>query len=618
MQPSLQRKTDSLPSGRSQRQSRGGGGRRRNARRHFRFARRIDRRDRREETVHAHLERSFLHKEPDNPHQAQCSGLAEIDLAFDEGLEGRETLGLVKPAGLNVLEHDADVVERLWQALPKGLDLRESRMEISHLLLDILGVFRGADRGASAPGQGRLGSPGARFGSVLGGVSRGPRRCATKAKLAFGGPRLVLALRAGLGRHRLPSRRRPHRRARLGGVDRLRDRLFRLGHMALGSGQSSGITAASHPSPPKSARYLPGGDSDETPCAHYQSPEARVYTGNAQQPGAGGRGSIPSADMAVLTPVTEDDARDLLAAHGLGAFVRLTGIAGGSVNSNFVLEATGSRVFLRLYEERDLAGARLETAMLERLASAGVPTPAPLRRLDGELVSIVRGKPAALFPWRDGHMRCQVAVTSVEARRVGEALARVHVAGAAEVCDAGRFQFPDLIRRLDRIAASADEPFRRLVPGLRTRLEQADAVRDRALPSGLIHGDLFRDNVLWDAQGEITALLDFESACHGTYAYDLMVTVLSWCVGDDLDSGLAGAMRAGYELVRPLSDQEKRGLHAEACFAALRFTLTRITDYAMRTDSEGPRVVKDWRRFLKRFEILQTLGSEGLSRALQC
>jgi homoserine kinase type II len=320
--------------------------------------------------------------------------------------------------------------------------------------------------------------------------------------------------------------------------------------------------------------------------------------------------------MAVLTNITEDDARSLLAAYGLGPLRGLSGIAGGSVNSNFALDCGVKRFFLRLYEEQDLAGAEGETAMIERLAAGGVPTPAPVRRLDGALVSVLQGKPAAVFPWRDGRIRCQVSVTSVDAGRVGEALARVHSAGAGEVRDAGRFRFSDLLARLDRIAASADPRFVPIVPTLRASLERVHRSRDPSLPRGLVHSDLFRDNVLWDRHGEIAALLDFESACRDAYAYDLAVTVLSWCVGDQLQPQLASALREGYERVRPLSEAERRGLHPEACFAALRFTLTRITDYAMRGVAAGPRVVKDWRRFYDRFEMLESMGSEGLQRAL--
>ena len=320
--------------------------------------------------------------------------------------------------------------------------------------------------------------------------------------------------------------------------------------------------------------------------------------------------------MAVLTVVTEDDARELLTAYGQGELRRFEGIAAGSVNSNFSLEAAGGRFFLRLYEERSRAGAERETRMLERLSGAGVPTPAPIRKLDGSLVTVLHGKAAALFPWREGRMRCQAGVTTADARRVGEALARVHIAGAGESYEKGRFRIGDLLVRLDHIAASRDPRFAPVVGPLRAHLGRIEAARDPGLPGGLIHGDLFRDNVLWDSRGEIAALLDFESACEGNYSYDLMVTVLSWCYGDDLAVNLASAMREGYERVRPLSEAEKQALYAEGCFAALRFTVTRITDYAMRADVHGPRVVKDWRRFLRRFEALQDLGVKGIREAL--
>ena len=320
--------------------------------------------------------------------------------------------------------------------------------------------------------------------------------------------------------------------------------------------------------------------------------------------------------MAVITSITPEEARALVEAYGMGELRALEGVPAGSVNSNFALDVGGRRVFLRVYEEQAHAGAEGETAMLERLARAGVQTPSPLRRADGALVSVVRGKPAALFPWVEGHMRCQSGVTVDDARRVGEALARMHRASAGERRGPGRFRFEDLLDRLTRIEASGHPEFSPMVPSLRASLERAHAERDPALSTGVVHGDLFRDNVLWGAGGGIVALLDFESAFDGKHAFDLMVTLLAWCVGDDIDPGLAGAMREGYEAVRPLGDAERAGLWAEASFAAMRFTITRITDYAMRTDVAGPRVVKDWRRFRMRFDKLQGLGRAGFRRLL--
>jgi homoserine kinase type II len=320
--------------------------------------------------------------------------------------------------------------------------------------------------------------------------------------------------------------------------------------------------------------------------------------------------------VAVLTPIDERDAKSLLSMYGLADLCALEGVAGGSVNSNFAIELAGRRLFLRVYEEQDREGAVRETAMLDRLSLAGVPTPAPLRRLDGGCVSDVRGKPAALFPWRNGRMRCQAGVGARDAARIGEALAKVHVAGAGEKANTGRFRYEDLVLRLDRIAASGDERFVSMVPRFRALLERVQGNRDSEIPRGLTHGDLFRDNVLWDDDGDIAALLDFESACEESYAFDLMVAVLSWCVGDDLDPRLARALCDGYERVRLLSDREKRALRGEGMFAALRFAITRITDYAMRKGGEGPRVVKDWRRFIKRFDRLDELGRDGVSALL--
>jgi homoserine kinase type II len=323
--------------------------------------------------------------------------------------------------------------------------------------------------------------------------------------------------------------------------------------------------------------------------------------------------------MALLTAITTADAGTLLDSYAIGTLESLEPLAAGSVNSNFALSAGGRRLFLRVYEEQGRAGAEVETAIVERLALAGVPTVPPMRRRDGGLVSALRGKPAALFPWRSGTSRCQASVTHEDARRVGEGLARVHVVGAGEVGDAlapSRFRYEDLCRRLDRVEASGDPRFAPAVPALRATLAAAHAARSPDLPRGLIHGDLFRDNVLWADDGALAALLDFESASEGTFAYDLMVTILAWCVGDTLDLGLARAMREGYERVRPLAEVERRSLASEGAFASLRFAVTRITDFGMRAAPGGPPPARDWRRFMMRFDKLTALGADGVRDAL--
>ncbi|WP_437861567.1 homoserine kinase [Sorangium sp. So ce363] len=336
--------------------------------------------------------------------------------------------------------------------------------------------------------------------------------------------------------------------------------------------------------------------------------------------------------MAILTPLSLADARRIGALYGL-EIADVRGLLAGSVNSNFALALADGRgqVFLRVYEEQQLGAASREARMLEHLAAGGVATPQPLRRRDAAsgsegaaFVAEHAGKPVALFPWVAGASLCQARVTPDATRRVGAALARVHLVGASfEGANTSRFDLDSLDQRLRGLRSpagaksTAPAPAPALPPDvaaavdeLTGRLERIRAAAPRTPgPQTLIHGDLFRDNVLWEA-GEISALLDFESASRGSAAFDLAVTMLAWCFGDDLDPDLVAALAAGYTAVRPLSTEERDRLFHESVIAALRFSITRITDFELRPKGSG--VYKDFRRFLARQRTLERLGPEGL------
>jgi homoserine kinase type II len=321
--------------------------------------------------------------------------------------------------------------------------------------------------------------------------------------------------------------------------------------------------------------------------------------------------------MAILTLPTDDELASFVSAYSLGSLENARGIEAGTVNTSFALElAGGQRYFLRIYEEQDAAGAAREAAVLAHLAAHGVPTPAPVVARDGTAMRVISGKPAALFPWVDGTMLCQRAVTTEAAKAVGAALARIHLAGHAPSAplDAGRFDPAHLVKRCERVATSSDADARALAGSLREAMMAIAARRRHDVPRGLIHGDLFRDNVLWKVEASsgcssIAALLDFESAHDGPFAYDLAVTILSWSYGSTLDTDLARAIVEGYRSVRELERGDREVLFDEAVFAALRFTITRITDDAIR-------VGKRWQRFVERREAIERLGKGGFLEAL--
>jgi homoserine kinase type II len=321
-----------------------------------------------------------------------------------------------------------------------------------------------------------------------------------------------------------------------------------------------------------------------------------------------------TAAMAILTVPTNSELAAFAAAYDRGALESARGIEAGTVNTSYLLELEQGRAFLRIYEEQDFAGAAREASLLVHLAARGIPTPAPLLGRDGLATRPIAGKPAALFPWVEGNILCQRAVTPPAAERVGAALARIHLAGHAPDAPlgGGRFGPAELVARCDRVAASSDMEARALAAPLRETVARTSARRRSDIPRGLIHGDLFRDNVLWDAPPStcrIAALLDFESAHDGPFVFDLVVTLLSWSYGSELNLPIAAAIVRGYQGVRSLEPNEREALYDEAVFAAVRFTITRITDNAIR-------VGKRWQRFVERRQAIEALGPRGFPEAL--
>lgn len=308
--------------------------------------------------------------------------------------------------------------------------------------------------------------------------------------------------------------------------------------------------------------------------------------------------------MALLTPLSLEEARELGRAYGVELFT-LEPLALGSVNSNFRARTRDGRVlFARLYEEQGASGAAAEVALLAGLARAGVPVPEALP-LDGPLPAH-QGKPFVVFPWIEGEIRCLRGVMPADARAVGRALADVHrTSDDVGRLGPGRFRPEDMLSRLERVERENARPSLLSDLGrIRALYAKLVPVRDPALPSGIVHGDLFRDNVLF-GEGRIAALLDFESAFHGPFVYDLLVTVAAWCFRDAFELDLARAMVEGYESSRPLLDSERRAIRVEGALGCLRFAVSRITDFELRTPPGGV-PGRDYRRFLARLEAIET------------
>lgn len=284
--------------------------------------------------------------------------------------------------------------------------------------------------------------------------------------------------------------------------------------------------------------------------------------------------------MAVYTAVSAEALEDFLSGYDAGRLVSAKGIAEGVSNSNFLIETDRARFILTLYERRiDIAELPWFLGLMEHLADRAMPVPRPIRDRRGEALQEIAGKAACLIEYLPGVSVSQP--TPAQARAAGEALARLHVEGAAYATERANGLGPqwwhdtatEIAPRLDEIAAGLGHV---VASGL-----TAVSRWPEDLPRGTIHADLFPDNVLV-LGSRVTGLIDFYFACTDLYAYDLAVLHAAWAFEPDGAAPMPAhedAIFAGYESVRPLSDAERRAFPILGQGASLRFLLSRAYDW---------------------------------------
>lgn len=279
--------------------------------------------------------------------------------------------------------------------------------------------------------------------------------------------------------------------------------------------------------------------------------------------------------MSVYTTVTPEQLGRWLEAYSLGTLLEQQGIASGITNTNYFVTTTQGSYVLTLFEKNSAEDLPYFLGLMAHLADCGIPCPHPVARRDGGYLGTLNGKPAALVSRLRGRAVEQPDVAQCAA--VGAILARMHMAGAAFRGCMENPRGPHWWK----VTAEAVEPF--LDATQRALLEQEiafqSAFRNMALPRGVIHADLFRDNVLFDG-AELTGLIDFYYACNDAWAYDLAITVNDWCIGEggEADTPRLAALLEAYQAVRPLAGTERQAWPALLRAAALRFWLSRLHD----------------------------------------
>jgi homoserine kinase type II len=284
--------------------------------------------------------------------------------------------------------------------------------------------------------------------------------------------------------------------------------------------------------------------------------------------------------LAVYTEISDADLEAFVAEFAIGGVLGCKGIAEGVENSNFLLQTEAGSYILTLYEKRvDPKDLPFFLGLMEHLAASGLPCPLPVHDRNGEKLKRLAGRPAALMTFLNGLWPRHI--TARHCLELGKAVAALHVHGQTysgrRANTLGVTSWAALFEG-QADAANAVKP--KLADMLTSEIAWLERNWPRDLPAGIIHADLFPDNVFF--QGErISGLIDFYFACSDFLAYDLAICMNAWCFEPDASFNITKARNLlwGYHQTRPLTAEEFLLLPVLARGAAMRFLLTRLYDW---------------------------------------
>ena len=280
--------------------------------------------------------------------------------------------------------------------------------------------------------------------------------------------------------------------------------------------------------------------------------------------------------MSVFTTVTREQLGDWLKNYSIGTLSALEGIAAGIENTNYFVTTSQDRYVLTLFEKLKARELPFYLNLMDHLARHSIPSARPVPDRAGAFLGELNGKPAALVSFLPGK---DVAAPSVgQCAQAGAMLAAIHAAGTSY---AGRMDNPrgpkwwkSVVPEIVPFLGAADAKL------LEEEVRYQSDERFHGLPSGAIHADFFRDNVLFD-NGRISGVIDFYFACTGALLYDVAIAVNDWCVTGDgaLDGTRTAALLEGYGKTRPFTAAERSAWPVMLRAGALRFWVSRLYDF---------------------------------------
>jgi homoserine kinase type II len=324
--------------------------------------------------------------------------------------------------------------------------------------------------------------------------------------------------------------------------------------------------------------------------------------------------------MAVYTVLDKRELAEIVEDYGLVRLIAANGIAAGSVNTMYLLETARGKHLLRVDEVKGELEVKRELDLLLFLRKHGFPCPQPLTDRKGRHYREAGGKCLSVYRWYDGHVLRPDRVAAAQLENIGRVLADLHTIGKSyKKGIENRFSYDRVADLYGEVRGRLPAYFKKIVRTLDDEVDYLQNYLESKLPKGIIHGDLFHDNLI--VRGEkVVAVLDFEAASRGKFIFDLATAVNALCFHDEhYDLKRFESLITGYESVRALSLAEWDAFPNELRFSALRFTVTRLRDFFLNPVDDHVRVNKDFREFYERLRILRRErdgGMEGLLMAM--
>lgn len=315
--------------------------------------------------------------------------------------------------------------------------------------------------------------------------------------------------------------------------------------------------------------------------------------------------------MAAFTPLTPVDAERVADAFGLGRCAAVDAITAGCMNSNYRLDTERGRYVVRLYERQGMDEIEAEWALLDHFVAAGARVP---RRCAGPALR-VGGRPVGVFEWVEGGERGADAIDAAGLVRLGAIVGELHAIGDGIAFDRVDHYSPAALgARVDAIERVDAPELAEAAEVARATLAELRAGWPAGLRVGVMHGDLFPINVRWRGD-EVAAVLDWEFAARAPLMFDVMVGVLAWCWRDGVDWDRARSWVEGYAARAPIGAADRAGARTVGLWVALRFTLTRITDFHLRPAQRAAHA-PDFGPFLDRLVALRAMTAAEVTGAL--